>query len=49
MPPDPQSCPPCRCRQLFAMPNRALGEGLFYSFDLGPLHIMAYNTGGWVQ
>jgi hypothetical protein len=29
------------------MPNRALGENLFYSFDLGPLHVLVYNTGGW--
>ncbi len=33
------------CRELFAMPNRAMGENMFYSFDLGPLHVLAYNTG----
>lgn len=31
-------------RELFTMPNRPLGENLFYSFDIGPMHVLVYNT-----
>lgn len=38
-------------RALFAMPQRQQGDNLYYSFDLGPLHVLVYNTGalsiGW--
>lgn len=27
------------------MPQRQRGDNLFYSFDLGPLHVLVYNTG----
>ena len=27
------------------MPGRERGDSLFYSFDLGPMHVMVYNTG----
>lgn len=27
------------------MPERLRGENLFYSFDVGFLHVMVYNTG----
>lgn len=31
-------------RALFAMPQRQRGDNLYYSFDLGPLHVLVYNT-----
>ncbi|KAI7840052.1 hypothetical protein COHA_006183 [Chlorella ohadii] len=31
-------------RALFAMPRRQRGDNLFYSFELGPLHVLVYNT-----
>lgn len=33
------------CSAMFAMPQRR-NENLFYSFDVGPLHVLVYNTGG---
>lgn len=41
--PPPPPRPPCSA--LFAMPERLRGENLFYSFDVGFLHVMVYNTG----
>lgn len=31
-------------RALFSMPHRQQGSNLFYSFDVGPLHVLLYNT-----
>jgi hypothetical protein len=31
-------------KEMFAMPQRAAGGNLFYSFDVGPAHFAVYNT-----
>lgn len=32
------------CRKRFTMPHADQYENLYYSFDLGPAHIVSYNT-----
>ena len=32
-------------RSLWSMPGHASRHNLYYSLDLGPLHLLVYNTG----